>query len=235
MSRVVLLACSERKRLSSDPLPAIERYDGPLFRVVRRAEQVGAGPSVTLILSAKFGLVGGYDPIPKYDQRMTRDRAAELRESVRESLGRAIAKTDIHDLFVAAGADYEPALADSWDLIPEQTSVHRATGSIGGMAGQLYDWLHGKPSAPDHAIKGTASLLGVTIRHTPAEVVEVARRLLISAANAARFQNWYVPVDDGRVAPKLLVSELSKLPVSRFRSADAVRVLRQLGVEVLRV
>lgn len=235
MSRAVVLACSDRKRPGRKPLPAIERYDGPLFRVLRRAEQVGAGPTATLVLSAKFGLVDGHDPIPDYDKRMTRERAAELRESVRNALSRALVQADVHDLFIAVGTSYEPALADAADVIPEETSIHRATGSIGGMAGQLYDWLHGKPSAPDHAIKGAASLLGVTIRHTPAEVAKVARRLLAGTSSAARFQNWYVPVDDGRVAPKLLVSELTKLPVSRFRSADAVRVLRQLGVDVLRV
>jgi len=33
-SRLLILSCSQRKRPDSGLLPAIERYDGPVFRVV---------------------------------------------------------------------------------------------------------------------------------------------------------------------------------------------------------
>jgi hypothetical protein len=34
--RMLILACSRRKRPDEGLLPAIERYDGPAFRMVRR-------------------------------------------------------------------------------------------------------------------------------------------------------------------------------------------------------
>src|SRR5438034_6245695 len=34
--RVLVISCSERKRSVQGPLAAIDRYDGPAFRVVRR-------------------------------------------------------------------------------------------------------------------------------------------------------------------------------------------------------
>jgi hypothetical protein len=34
--RMLILACSRRKRPDEGLLPAIERYDGPAFRVLRR-------------------------------------------------------------------------------------------------------------------------------------------------------------------------------------------------------
>ncbi len=236
MTRGVLLACSERKRSQRRPLPAIERYDGPLFRVLRKAEREGSERPAAWVLSARFGIVRGEEPIPRYDRRMTPARAEALRGEVRDSLRDAFTRVKIDSLFVAVGSAYAPALADAWGVIPERTTVERARGSIGGMAGHLYDWLHGKRLVPSHATTGSAALLGVTIAGTPAQILQDARDLLKQPRpEALRVQNWFVPIDDRRVAPKWLVSELTGLPVARFRSADAVRVLRQLGVDVIRV
>lgn len=54
--RLLILSCSRRKRLDTDLLPAIERYDGPAFRVLRRflRERPFEAPDV-LILSAEHG------------------------------------------------------------------------------------------------------------------------------------------------------------------------------------
>jgi hypothetical protein len=60
----------------------------------------------------------------------------------------------------------------------------------------------------------------------------VARKALLGEPAAARrFETWYVAVGYERVAPKWLVSLLFDKPVSRFRTADARRVLQRLGVE----
>ena len=34
--RLLILSCSQRKHETQEPLPAIERYNGPLFFVLRR-------------------------------------------------------------------------------------------------------------------------------------------------------------------------------------------------------
>lgn len=41
-SRLVILACSARKRPDAAYLPAIERYDGPLWKTLRAADPTGA-------------------------------------------------------------------------------------------------------------------------------------------------------------------------------------------------
>jgi hypothetical protein len=61
-------------------------------------------------------------------------------------------------------------------------------------------------------------------------VLKVARNALGSSPAAGRFETWYVPVGSERVASKWLVSLLFDKPVARFRTADARRVLSQLGV-----
>ena len=60
--RLLILSCSQRKHTSLDPLPAIERYDGPLFKVLRRFLRESSHQARDLdvfILSAAYGLIPG--------------------------------------------------------------------------------------------------------------------------------------------------------------------------------
>ena len=80
MCRMLILSCSSRKKPSKEHLPAIERYDGPAFRVVRKYLRERGGPSpIILILSGNYGLIDSSTPICDYDCRMTTMRAKELR------------------------------------------------------------------------------------------------------------------------------------------------------------
>jgi hypothetical protein len=56
----LILACSQRKRCAANRLPALERYDGPAFKVVRRFLRQHPDEKLHLgiqILSAEFGLI----------------------------------------------------------------------------------------------------------------------------------------------------------------------------------
>jgi cytoplasmic iron level regulating protein YaaA (DUF328/UPF0246 family) len=89
MQRLLIMSCGKQKRPDTGLLPALERYNGPAFRVLRHflASCTLNSPDV-YILSARFGLIPADWPIPFYDQRMTLERAAELQPSVREALMR---------------------------------------------------------------------------------------------------------------------------------------------------
>jgi hypothetical protein len=87
MRRALLLACSQRKVPTPDLLPAIDRYDGPAFRVVRRYLRTNSDSDlIVYIVSAEFGLIPSCRPIPLYDRRMTDDRATELAPSIVRAL-----------------------------------------------------------------------------------------------------------------------------------------------------
>ena len=59
MTRLLIMACSARKRATEDLLPAIDRYDGPAFRVLRKYLSHAERPGLTvMILSAKYCLLG---------------------------------------------------------------------------------------------------------------------------------------------------------------------------------
>ena len=68
--RLLILACSATKRQHDGYMPAIDRYDGPLWQTVR----CHAGDRKMLkitVLSARYGFLDSRSPIQNYDSRLT--------------------------------------------------------------------------------------------------------------------------------------------------------------------
>src|SRR5262245_21843162 len=85
--RLLILKCSARKRGGAEPIPPIERYDGPLWQVLRSfllGQPLSAADLEVYVLSAAFGLIPAAQPIPWYDQTMAPERADVLRPAVLE-------------------------------------------------------------------------------------------------------------------------------------------------------
>jgi hypothetical protein len=244
MNRCLLMGCSNAKVQDEGALPAIDRYDGPLFRVLRRytREHLAEYPTDNnipdvYILSAEFGLIPGYYPIPHYDRRMTPQRAMELRPQAFVELGHILKSTeDYQEIFICMGQDYLQVLNEWEALIPPGLTVKISTGSLGKRQAELHDWLHGEPPPlPSSTSQGTARIRGTVIDLTPQQVLDLARRALARGqGDPDRYQSWYVQIDDRRVAPKWLVSQMTGLPVSAFVTDEARRVLTQLGIKVFR-
>src|ERR1039458_66099 len=108
--RLLVLGCSQTKREAPGLLPAIERYDGSSYRVLRsflREREWPSGLSVA-VLSATYGLVGGFTGIEDYDERMTPDRAVEWAPQCGIAL-RNWAE-DHRTIHFSLGKDYLPAV-----------------------------------------------------------------------------------------------------------------------------
>lgn len=232
----VILGCSERKARTSRAIAAIDRYDGPLFRVFRkRAREITDKPPDACILSGKFGLIRGSFPVPRYDRQVSRCDFAALGNQVEGELKRILHEIQPERVFVSVGHRYWPLIEEpiAREVAPGRLFV--ATGGIGGRASQLAQWL--RPNVgevggigPERGC-GEAVLLGTTVRLSRADVLRKARNaLLVDTPGAHRFETWYVDVGHEHVAPKWLVSVLFEKPVARFRTADARRVLLLLGV-----
>ena len=140
MRRALLLACSQRKVLTPGLLPAIDRYDGPAFRVVRRyLRDNGDRELIVYILSARFGVIPSSRSIPHYNRRMTDDRAAELAPSVARELSHAI--TEPCELFICAGKTYLRGL-EEWQ--PKGIDVRFSAPGQGRKLRSLKRWLYGE-------------------------------------------------------------------------------------------
>jgi hypothetical protein len=242
MQRLLILSCTERKRHDLGLLPAVERYDGPAFRLLRRFRKQSSESLEVYILSAQFGLIHCEELIPYYDQMMTPHRATELEPQIGERF-RHIFRGAHHgeqaksQLLFCMGRVYFDVLKDS---VPTGMLVEHAPGPIGKKLSKLHQWLY-RPyprlqlSAPGNTPRGNARLRGVEIAMTSAEVLDLARRQLSKQPEGAEnYQSWYVSIDGERISPKWLVSLLTGLPVSKFHSDEARRILQMLGIEVRR-
>jgi hypothetical protein len=233
---LVLVGCSRRKVTAAGMLPAFERYDGPVFRLLRRFLRTSDRPIGIHILSAAYGLIPADYPIPWYDCQMTTERAAALRPAVCASLCAIVNGDSYREGFVCMGSTYRSALPDIATVMPT-TRMQIASGSLGRQLGMLHDWLYGQP--PEVARVGRDAsplrIRGIELTVTAREALATARcELDRGSGDPFAFQSWYVQVDDRRVAPKWLVSQLSGLPVSAFTTDEARRVLAKIGVPVRR-
>ncbi len=109
--RLLVLACSARKQKDAGLWPAIDRYDGPAFRVLRKALADTVDPPDVLILSARYGLIPCDREIPGYDRRLTSGDADALRPGVLRALGDALAGGAYAEVGLCLGRDYRRAIA----------------------------------------------------------------------------------------------------------------------------
>ncbi len=144
MKRLLVLACTSRKRPDVGLLPAIQRYDGPSFRVLRKYRRSVADESLkVVILSAEFGLIRDDELIPDYDRFMSRERALQLRPGVMDRLGEFVSEITPTTMLISAGKTYMKALPDLETASLHGMAVNVADGSIGKKLSKLRDWLYG--------------------------------------------------------------------------------------------
>jgi len=141
--RAVILSCGQRKIRSDALLPAVERYDGPYYRVLRKyLRRNDAAPTLVWIVSAEFGLIEGSRHIPFYDRRMTQERARQLAPSIASCFSEMWRAHPIESVLVNLSADYAIAVDPCLDAIDDAVIVERTSGGIGTRSGQLRRWLY---------------------------------------------------------------------------------------------
>jgi hypothetical protein len=140
MKSLLILGCSATKRLDPGTLPAVERYDGPLYRVLRgwiRETPDHADRLDVAILSARYGLIDGCSPIEDYNQHITLGRAQRLRRDI-ATLTRRQWPGPYARVYISMGAEYRKALPAT---LPWPAAF--AQGGIGTRQHDLKHWLQG--------------------------------------------------------------------------------------------
>ena len=145
---LLIIGCSERKIQSPVEIPAMDRYDGPTYRCLRKFRAVNVDNKFPdnlriLILSAKFGWIHPETEIPAYDLKMTTERAKEMAPDVQKDLWQClffyqIAYGGMDQVFINLGKIYMRTLDGfHWGLI----STMEASGGIGLKTQQMKAWL----------------------------------------------------------------------------------------------
>lgn len=142
VDRLLILSCSERKATAPGRLPAIDRYDGPAFRVLRKYFREGSpGAATVLILSAKYGLIAAERKIPWYDQRLSASMARTMRPRVLETARHVLQSRPWQSVGVCAGKEYQSALDGLAEFLPQGARVDLLAGGLGKRLAALRDWL----------------------------------------------------------------------------------------------
>ena len=145
--RLLILSCSQCKNPAPDVMPALERYDGPAFRVARKFFRHTPNQIVDLdiyVLSAEFGLIPSSLAIPHYNRRLTPQRADELREQI-QTATQHLTQAAYTTCFIYAGKSYLNALISFQQLAP---ATERARQEI-----RLKPQPHECSFLPAHAVR----------------------------------------------------------------------------------
>jgi hypothetical protein len=112
--RMVIIGCSRRKRPASEPVPALDLYEGGCVPQVRA--RLGSCPGLRArvrILSARHGLVTADTPLIPYDQRLDARTARRMRPLVTAALIIEFAVTGVPaEVLVVAEPLYLVLIAD---------------------------------------------------------------------------------------------------------------------------
>jgi len=122
-------------------MPAIEIYDGPLFRAIRKYFNSTLPLVDIYIVSSKYGLLSSDTLIEPYDQEMTPKRALEIHEDVISDLAQLIKKEQYTEVLVNLLASYRLAVDGIKDVIPNNTCLIFLNGPIGKRTSKTIQWL----------------------------------------------------------------------------------------------
>jgi hypothetical protein len=90
---LVVVACCKEKRVTTDPVPALDLYEGWVVPLIRdRVAGHGGLRNRVLVLSALYGLVTADALVSTYEQPMTEERARVLAGTAPEVLRRHLAR-----------------------------------------------------------------------------------------------------------------------------------------------
>ena len=137
--KLLILGCADRKRDSDDLLPALDLYDGPAYRVVRKFLRDYQWPEDVSIavLSAEYGLFGVLRGIHHYDRRMDSTTARAKAAECSEILGKwATSHRSVH---LSLGKDYMPAVRPGLESLSITKEVF--PGGIGQKLKQIKTFL----------------------------------------------------------------------------------------------
>ena len=109
---LLVQSCSATKSDAENPVPALDRYEGYFYKIIKKAKREGElDPGIDIcILSAEHGLLEPDDMITAYDRRMDTDRASELCAEVVSALRKKVRRGGYDQVVVNMGRAYRQAI-----------------------------------------------------------------------------------------------------------------------------
>ena len=146
--QLLILGCSQAKREDEGLLPALDRYNGPLYQSLRKFLRDNQWPpNVSIaVLSAKYGLFGILKGIENYDMKMNSATASKKASECSRILEKWAYHRTVH---LSLGKDYLPAVQPALDTLGIRTEIFQ--GPIGMKRSQINSFLDS--TSPDRRVK----------------------------------------------------------------------------------
>lgn len=139
--KLLIISCSARKKKLSHPAPALEVYDGPIFKLLRKNINPRLHNVDVRIISAKYGLITPKTCIMYYDKLISRKEAHEWNGKIVKSLKTLIQKNNYSEIFICLGKRYLPVINGLEEHLPEDCELLYARGGIGKKMKQTKEWI----------------------------------------------------------------------------------------------
>ena len=142
---LLILGCSKEKREDYGRAPALEVYDGPNFRSLRKYLRENGWPPglIIKIISAKYKIIDATTFIEPYDERVDKKKAEDMESAVTKDL------EDVglpKSVFVNIGKDYLPAISGIEDLFGSERIKYAKGRGNGEKTQKMKQWLHDLPN-----------------------------------------------------------------------------------------
>lgn len=138
MTVLLVQSCSKSKNKDVQRCQPLELYDGYFFKIIKKARKDGVlrNDIDICILSAKYGLVDQTEAISYYDQKMTKERARQLRPEVIDDLESRIETGDYETVLLNLGRTYQAAVEGISERVDVAVTMVEG-GGIGEKGQQL--------------------------------------------------------------------------------------------------
>lgn len=144
MARLILLSASRRRSSNLEPLPAIERYQGVYFRVLKKYLREGRLKDTDiLIVSEKFGVLRPKDLVPyhkPFEGKLGKEEVQKARQANLTKLAETLSEKQYSEIFVVCGREFQK-LIDSFQNLTNTKVVFCEGAGLGPKAQNLKKWI----------------------------------------------------------------------------------------------
>jgi hypothetical protein len=139
--KLLIVSCSERKRDLMNLTPAVQLYDGPMFRMIRKFQPIYYNGVDLMIVSAKYGLVPHNRLIRNYDQRLTPERLPSLQKESMARLQGKLSTATYNQIMLSMGKEYMRIFDGIEKIVSPNCEIVKSEGRIGEKLHHTKKWL----------------------------------------------------------------------------------------------
>jgi len=139
--RLLIVGCSDKKNSVTGFVPAMSLYNGPNYLSIRKLKRANMFPPDVqiVIISAKYGMLFPDQLIENYDQKMTSDRAGQLKYELKRKLETYLNEKQFDECFINLGQLYRESIEEV--QFPSTMKIINAEGRLAEKRADMLAWL----------------------------------------------------------------------------------------------